>query len=120
MKGVGCCQQRHCFKQIGFPLGIFTLKEKQTWVREQVESSIVAKVFQYEVRKVHVCVLRNGHHPLYVIVGAEGVETWAETLVSPGGVLRPWSDSSTRGDHKGPRPHLPRSRPYSYVTGVNG
>src|SRR5258707_5590413 len=81
MKGVGCCQQRPSFKQIGFPLGIFTLKEKQTWLREQVESSIVAKVFQYEVRKVHICVLRNGHHPLYVIVGAGRIDAWAGILV---------------------------------------
>jgi len=49
------------------------------------------------------------------------VETWAETLVvALSGSITPWSKYPTKGDHKGLRPHLPRSRPYSYVTGING
>src|SRR5258708_35813541 len=107
MKGVGCCQQRHSFKQIGFPLGIFTLKEKQTWLREQVESSIVAKVFQCEVRKVHVCVLRNGHHPLYVIVGRERWRRGRRALCGPVGYFgQRREESSTKSDTKRPHPPL--------------
>ena len=40
----------------------------------------------------------------------------AETLVvALGGVLRPWSDTSTECDHKGLRPRLHPSHPYDDI-----
>src|SRR6266568_7548461 len=53
MKRGACSQHRHGFKQVGLALGILPREEEKARTQGKVELSVISKIVQREVRKIH-------------------------------------------------------------------